>query len=329
MSKASPQPSVSFAFIAGSLATLAMLYLVGDGWLLGELVAPWPPLVWCVILAPRLVLLAWRGHRVEFGLCLGAALAFLALTTEWPPLLRRVAKKGAAARHVDRDTHAMRVVTWNVAGGMPWSDLEGAAPDLALLQESTAPGLLAGRWAGFFWLQADDPAALSRFPMTKLATRAVGPWTPPQVLALRHPTGREIIVVNARLMLPAIVVAVANLESPTGLMRLHQERVAQFRNLANLLDETLDTRNTESAIVCGDFNTPADAASLEPLRVRLTDAWSLAGAGWGGTMTAALPVSRIDQCWVTRDLTPVSAAVRKGASDHRMLVVDLVFRSGP
>jgi len=84
------------------------------------------------------------------------------------------------------------------------------------------------------------------------------------------------------------------------------------------------TRGEDPVILAGDFNTPAGMASLTPLRLLLRDVWPSAGVGWGATMTAEMPLSRIDQCWVSERLTPVAAHVeRRGASDHRLLVVDL------
>jgi endonuclease/exonuclease/phosphatase (EEP) superfamily protein YafD len=66
-------------------------------------------------------------------------------------------------------------------------------------------------------------------------------------------------------------------------------------------------------------------ASLDPLRSLLNDVWPIAGVGWGGTMTADLPLTRIDQCWVTGDIQVVTARVlRPGGSDHRLLLVDLI-----
>jgi len=40
-------------------------------------------------------------------------------------------------------------------------------------------------------------------------------------------------------------------------------------------------------------------------------------------MTADLPVSRIDQCWVSPAIRPVAAWVQRGQSDDRLLVVDM------
>jgi endonuclease/exonuclease/phosphatase (EEP) superfamily protein YafD len=43
-------------------------------------------------------------------------------------------------------------------------------------------------------------------------------------------------------------------------------------------------------------------------------------------MTADMPLSRIDQCWVSDGVEVVAAWVRPGkGSDHRMLVIDLLI----
>jgi len=71
---------------------------------------------------------------------------------------------------------------------------------------------------------------------------------------------------------------------------------------------------------------PARMQSLRPLRALLRDVWTVGGLGWGGTMTADLPVARIDQCWVSHDVEVVSARVlNPGGSDHRLLLVDLLI----
>lgn len=305
---------------------LTVVYrLAGDVSVLGEVITIWPPFVWCVLLAPRTAMLAVRRRWRALGVAVVAMALFLGATVEWTTLSRGLV--GSVTRSVDRAT--LRVVSWNVAGALPWPDLAAVEPDLCLLQESAAPGVLAGRWVGFQWAEAFDPAALSRFAFRTLPTRSIGPWTPPQVLSLDLPGNRCLVVVNVRLMLPSIVVAAANLEAPSGLGRLHHERVAQFEKLAQLLDDTLRAEGCESALLCGDFNTPGDAASLAPLRRRLRDVWPEAGVGWGATMTADLPVARIDHCWVTPDIEAVRATVRRGSSDHRMLIVDLRLPASP
>jgi endonuclease/exonuclease/phosphatase family metal-dependent hydrolase len=121
------------------------------------------------------------------------------------------------------------------------------------------------------------------------------------------------------------VVAAASFEwaSAARLAEAHRERLRQYEELAVLLRETMEREGVRTAIVCGDFNTPGGARSLDPLSSVVADVWPRVGRGWGATMTADMPVSRIDQCWVTPDIQPLSAWVTHGPSDHRALVVDL------
>jgi endonuclease/exonuclease/phosphatase (EEP) superfamily protein YafD len=313
-------PTWSFAALAAVLAALAAVYLtVGDLTTWSECLTVWPPLVWGVIVSPHLVVLALRRRHRELAAGVGLVVLFLAVTMEWPRLPRPSTEAPAATR--------LRVVSWNVAGTMPLAALQAWAPDLCLLQEIGTPRSieLRGYWEGWQWKGAVDPGTLSRWPVTRLPTRRVGPWTEPQVLRLDRPDGPALVVVNVRLVLPAFVVAAAAFERPTfaGLADAHRLRLRQFTELATLLRETLAREGTRTALLCGDFNTPGGSRSLEPLRAVVEDVWPRAGQGWGATMTEWMPVSRIDQCWATPDLQPLVARVVRGPSDHRALIVDL------
>jgi endonuclease/exonuclease/phosphatase (EEP) superfamily protein YafD len=141
------------------------------------------------------------------------------------------------------------------------------------------------------------------------------------------PGARRVVLANVRLVLPSVVQAVASLRWPTDLASGHRGRARQFVELADLLEATLRQQRTRSLILAGDFNTPGGLPSLFPLTRVASDVWPRRGLGWGGTMTAELPVSRIDQCWVSADIEPVAARVQRGeGSDHRLLVVDLIVR---
>jgi endonuclease/exonuclease/phosphatase family metal-dependent hydrolase len=91
-------------------------------------------------------------------------------------------------------------------------------------------------------------------------------------------------------------------------------------------------------VVVGDLNCGPGAAELVPLRARLADAWSRAGARadqgrrwqlWrreqGLTHPARRPRIRIDQVWVSPEVRVRAAAVLDGSacSDHHPLQVDL------
>jgi endonuclease/exonuclease/phosphatase family metal-dependent hydrolase len=119
--------------------------------------------------------------------------------------------------------------------------------------------------------------------------------------------------------------------------RSPEERGEQVAALA-----ALHTEGMAAGVLVGDFNTRPDAAELDPLRVRFTDAWELAQdrddqARWrfwqrdeGLTHPAHAPNRRIDQVWVSPGVAVAAAQVldADGASDHLPLMVDLLVQSG-
>jgi endonuclease/exonuclease/phosphatase (EEP) superfamily protein YafD len=295
--------------LLGIVLALHAFYLVGDRTWWGELVAVWPPIGWFVLLAPA----ALRTRSVVSGLLL---FALLGVHGEWPRLPR------SSASTAERLT----VVSWNVAGTpASWQVLRDLNPDLVLVQEEA--GGPSPAWPGTTWAGSFDPGTLSRFPLTVLPTRKVGPWVAPLVTLVELPGG-TVVVVNVRLVLPSVVTWAASgfQDSPRA---GHQARTAQFPALADLVRATMRDTGARSALVCGDFNSPATLPSFGSLRAFLIDAWEAAGQGWPGTATSELPLARIDQCWSTPDLRPVSArSIRAGVSDHRLLRVEYELPSG-
>ncbi len=112
-----------------------------------------------------------------------------------------------------------------------------------------------------------------------------------------------------------------------------RSRAAQAQALVELLPPP-----GRPAVVVGDLNCGPGATELVPLRTRLADAWSRAGARadqgrrwqlWrseqGLTHPARRPRVRIDQVWVSPEVRVRAAAVLDGStcSDHHPLQVDL------
>lgn len=322
--RTSSRPSGAALGLSAVLVAIGVIHLsVGDLTWWGECIAVWPTVGWLMMIAPRLSIWAHRGQWRDLGLVSGAAVLLVASTTEWTGLFRSSPALGASA-----GPGVFRVVSWNVAGGMPLDELAVEAPDLALLQEiggMPPPQRRHAHFAAFEWLADFDPGTLSKTPIVRLPTRRIGPWQEPQVTRTSI-AGRTLVAVNVRLALPAFVIAVATLEPPLRLRQMHAERLAQFTHLRDLIAETLKREETSSAVLCGDFNSPGGIQSGAPLRSIIRDVWPEGGRGWGATMPSWLPLSRIDQCWVTPDIEVISAVVRKGGSDHRRLVVDLRFR---
>lgn len=289
------------------IAALAAVYiLVGDTTIWGEWLSVAPPIVWGVLLLPSAV-------RLRSWVLLAFIVSFLVLASEWPQT------RTTAAPAVP----TVRVVTWNIgAGNVGWAEpVKELQPDIVLVQESTKPALIddGSRWYGTI-----DPGTLSRFPTEVLPTERVGPWTEPQLL-LMEIHGRNILVANVRLMLPSVVIQLVDPlnEKP---IENYRSRVGQYEKLASLLRSTATQRRVDGVILGGDFNIPAKMPSLKPLRSFLRDAWSDAGSGWGPTVPEFLPLSRVDQIWLSPEIRPISVRTAKiERSDHRAVVADLTF----
>jgi hypothetical protein len=318
------------------LGLLAAVYvLVSDRTPWGEWLTIWPPVGWGVLFFVRALVMWLEGHRRLSIMTVALSVLFVVVTTEVATMFRRPDPATAARfeelRAGELRTHsqqALRIVSWNVAGRAPLPELEKLDPDICVFQEigGVAAAMKAsGHWNGFQWFPALDPGTLTRYPATVVESTKVGPWTAPQLLVVALPNGQRLLVANVRLVLPSTVVSVASLSDFGNVTRGHHERVEQFARLAALLRTTAAVQGVGAIVLAGDFNTPGGMASLAPLKPLLRDAWRDGGIGWGGTMTADMPVSRIDQCWVSRGIEIVAARVAAGkGSDHRMLVIDLV-----
>lgn len=307
----------------GPLLVLLGLYvLVGDTSPLGEYFTIWPPMLWVFALIPLAMTQHRQGQWRPMVAALLGIVAFLLLTEEWRSLVRF----GSG----ERPRSDLRVISWNVSDAgadqlQPILDLYNA--DVVFLQE--APGDLesSGVFGEYHILDDGDCATLSRYPVRQLRTERIGPWAPPQVLAADLPGSRTVLLCNVRLMLPSLVL------NPIGnwgrLSTDNRARVAQFPQLIRLLSIQSAELGGAPIVLAGDFNTPATAKSLGPLRDDLADAWREAGRGWGRTITVDFPVSRIDQCWTSEDIQAMDACVLpQDISDHRMLLVDLALPPG-
>ncbi len=300
------------------LFLVVMYRLVGDVSAFGEFITIWPPVAWLLGLVPMAAVAGALTSRRGFVLALGGLLIFVLLTEEWRSLLLWGDVESVGS---------IRVLVWNVDshGGDALLDaMEAYAPDVCILQEtadgdaSFAPEDLTGYWEGFHWLDSGDCAVLSRYALAELPTGRVGSWEAPQMLEVRLPDGASFLLVNVRLMLPSFGL------NPFSehFREQHGLRVRQYERLAALIGNTAK----QPVLLAGDFNVSATARSLGPIRENLDDVWKSSGRGWGRTITASFPVSRIDQCWVS-GFEPMSARVYDPPfSDHRILVVDLLMQ---
>jgi endonuclease/exonuclease/phosphatase (EEP) superfamily protein YafD len=293
------------------VAALGAVYaFVGDRTVWGEWISVAPPAVWGALLLPSVV-------RLRSGLLFAVVASFVVFLTEWPRIAPRRAPPG----------ETIRVVSWNIgAGNRGWAEaVMPLEPDIVLVQEDMKPATLE---KGFQWYGTLDPGTLSRFPAKVLPTERVGPWMDPQLLSMEI-QGRKVLVANVRLMLPSVVIQLVDPLNERPIEN-HRARLAQYEKLARLLQSTAEKTSASAIVLAGDFNIPARAPSLDPLRGFLEDAWRVSGSGWGATVPEFLPLARVDQLWLSREIEPVSVrVVRLDGSDHRAVVADLSFREAP
>ena len=77
-------------------------------------------------------------------------------------------------------------------------------------------------------------------------------------------------------------------------------------------------------IVLGDFNTPRDSLSFDPLRKRLRNAYEIAGRGWPYSWPLPAPVFSIDHAWVSPSVHVLNYSMKSSwLSDHRRQVMDI------
>lgn len=100
-------------------------------------------------------------------------------------------------------------------------------------------------------------------------------------------------------------------------------RRRQLSKIASYL-QTLPAN--EPTIVGGDFNVGPRDVVLRLLPQWLSDAFNVAGRGWGATIVNQWPLIRIDQIRTSQPIRPMSVVAKKTlSSDHRMVVGDFTI----
>jgi endonuclease/exonuclease/phosphatase (EEP) superfamily protein YafD len=99
-------------------------------------------------------------------------------------------------------------------------------------------------------------------------------------------------------------------------------RTNQIREVFNRV------QNDTSAIVMGDFNTPADSVHFIPWRdAGFQDSFKEAGRGWRETWFYGLPILSLDHVWAGKDWRVIDCKKQWSlSSDHAALMVRLVPR---
>jgi vancomycin resistance protein VanJ len=323
------------AFLTGVSAALCIAASAAYGRRSGawEAATLFPCLAWATV---GLLLLGFgwdRRHRPAGIIALLLWTGFLAAFAEEPRSLLRHAQRPtpewAAAR---RRGKALRVVSLNCFLGKPEAAAEAGAldPDVVLLQET--PGEQAVRDLARRWFGAE--AAVVYPPAPQFADSCIiarGHLLPGSattvrgyaaLAGLRLSSGAEVEVVGLHLH-----------PNPQPRLDLWSRRcwrvqreghASRQRQLAAVARALGDPAAHGPLILGGDFNEPAGDLAFAALLPGLRDAFGTAGTGWGDTWYNHLPLTRIDQVWVSRHFRPAAVFARQTVhSDHRMVVCDL------
>jgi vancomycin resistance protein VanJ len=311
------------------LALLALAYAIDSRRWWTEALSVWPSWFWL----PGFAALVWLAHEKKAwrwtAFLLLLIVSWTLLTSEgvlwlWP----RSQRSGASDTRVAR----LRIVSMNIASNHWWEEptlrwFESTDADLYCFQEAAPapPGAadrLKQRLPDYRILADGNCVMLSRYPIEAIPFDLKA-WGQQQA-ELTLPNGRRCRVVNVRMPLPALRLALYSSSAREEIRASHAERIAAFHGLSERMAKTLETG---PVLLVGDFNTPARSSLLEGLRsLGMRDAFRAAGHGWGNTMTHEFPVARIDMVFVSPQFRPLAAwSEPNGFSDHRTVRAELSY----
>ncbi|HEX5447284.1 MAG TPA: endonuclease/exonuclease/phosphatase family protein [Pirellulales bacterium] len=240
-------------------------------------------------------------------------------------LVRRPAYDRTENGERPAEAHVTRVVSLNCSTGDVRAADEVASfkPDIVLLQES--PGReqlvqLAQQWYG------DDGAVIWGRDASIIARGQLVPIELPKAVAPNATCARARLASGAQLTVVCLRLAPAIVRLDLWSLDCWRQQMANHRLRRSQLAAIVRSARPSDGLpllIGGDFNAPAGDSVFDVLRPALHDAFAEAGRGWGNTIVNNWPFHRIDQVWLSTDLTASQVfAVRTDRSDHRMVVCD-------
>jgi endonuclease/exonuclease/phosphatase (EEP) superfamily protein YafD len=325
---------LAWGYLAAALVVAAILWGLGDRTMLGTVMlfmGRWVFLLPLVVLVP---LVAWLRTRMLVPLAAGALVVIgpvMGFRTGWRRLL-----PAPEGDHV-------RVVSFNAGGNqvpapMLPAELDRWGAQIVGLQEcGDALSAAAPHIPGWHAHVSRDLCFLSRYPIREAAVMDRSALDRIKQSEADQPGGAGYVV---RFVLdgPRGPIRAANLHLETprkgleGLMSGDRRRMrnnTDIRGIESGLAREWVAAGTGPLLVLGDFNTPVESAFFRDRWGDLTDAFSVAGTGFGITKYNGWIGARIDHVLASDEWHVDRATVdAKRLSDHRALIVDLTLRAG-
>lgn len=269
-----------------------------------------PPMLICVIFWQ------WRLMWINLAI-LGAGVALLV-----PPVLPHRAPPHNPAQRI-------RIVSWNAHEEFRNDNrmakvLKALQPDVVCLQEARS-ARFADLLPGAQVAHTHEVTTLVRGRIVERQPCRLGPspnYRYGMDTLVQLPQGRlRVLNVHYVIDVTGRIRQVKNPEEPERTFHTREARALEHQTVLAWMKGS-----DEAAVVCGDFNTPPNALYYRELRAAATDAFAVAGRGWGFTFRRDRPLIRIDYCWCLGGVEAVrSYTVDAGVSDHRLLVTDILL----
>jgi endonuclease/exonuclease/phosphatase (EEP) superfamily protein YafD len=227
----------------------------------------------------------------------------------------------------------LRILTWNVRSGTEGAkdlarEIAAVHPDILLMQELAwgskeemidAVRLELGL-AGYFFKPEGHLGILSRFPLTKVESPLLAPYTH-SVWDVEVAPGRLLRCVNVHLPPPELKTQVLRGWSWSQLSDAVDRNTRYFNALRSI---------SESAgcpvLIGGDFNLSRHYPDVRRGLSGLKECFADNGYGWGKTAPAKLPAVRVDMLFVPKDVqVAYSAAVPTRYSDHYGMLAEILL----
>lgn len=272
-----------------------------------------PPMLVCVIFWQ------WRLMWVNIAVLI-VGVALLA-----PPVLPQ-------RLPVDDPAQRIRIVTWNAHEEFRNFNrmakvLEALQPDIVCFQEARS-AKFADLLPGAQVAHTHEVTTLVRGRILEDEPYRLGPspnWRWGMDTLVQLPHGRlRVLNVHYVIDVTGRIREVKNPAEPERTFHTREARALEQRAVLAWMKH-----NEGPAVVCGDFNTPPNTLYYRQLRAAATNAFAVAGRGWGFTFRRDRPLIRIDHVWCLGGVRPVrSYTVDATVSDHRLLVTDIFIPKG-